>query len=209
MHDRIPGPLKNDRTEIEDAAIRGVSSKEKILPGLKHVRDYLDGLSFRQVLWLIPVLFIIHDIEETPTIASYSQALSERLGFLNIQPFTNEQAIFAMVLLIAIVLALTYMFAGSPKNGIGMIILLSIQCLIFVNAITHILSAIYLMDYTSGLVTAIMINIPFSIYLFNRALKEGRIDGKRFACSFIIGSVMYLPSVVIGIKAGEIIASLV
>jgi hypothetical protein len=52
-------------------------------------------------------------------------------------------------------------------------VLLLIQTAVFVNAISHIVVATFVLHgYGPGLLTALAINLPFSIYLLRRAVRE-------------------------------------
>ena len=53
---------------------------------------------------------------------------------------------------------------------------MAIQAILFVNAfVPHIVMTVKMKLYSPGLVTAVFINIPFTIYLFTRAINEHKI----------------------------------
>ena len=53
---------------------------------------------------------------------------------------------------------------------------MAIQAILFVNAfVPHIVMTVKMKLYSPGLITAVLINIPFTIYLFTRAFNEHRI----------------------------------
>jgi hypothetical protein len=51
-------------------------------------------------------------------------------------------------------------------------------------------------DYAPGVVTALLINLPFSIYLFRRALREAWIDKRDVAVLFLVGLALHGPGLI-------------
>jgi hypothetical protein len=69
-----------------------------------------------------------------------------------------------------VVAAWTY---ARPKSRSALWVLLLIQTVVLVNVISHTVVATFVLrGYGPGLLTALAINLPFSIYLLRRAIRE-------------------------------------
>jgi hypothetical protein len=128
-----------------------------------------DGL----VMWLLPVSWLIHDFEEIATIEGWSQRwehagqdgsspVQRRLvGLLasGRQPFT-----LAVVIVGCIIVGATVVGMSDP-NGIGMMFYTTILGGYYLHAFVHLGQSLVLRGYTPGLVTAVLLVIPTSLYL--------------------------------------------
>ncbi|MCC6568972.1 MAG: HXXEE domain-containing protein [Anaerolineales bacterium] len=140
------------------------------------MRFPLDSLSFDQLLWLVPIFFMLHNMEEAP----FMEAWTKRLP-LKIHPqISTRQFVIAVTFLTLGGFLVTYMGVEYLQNLIGYLIVLGIQTIMFFNAfIPHIGSTIRFRMYSPGVVTATLITIPFSLYLFQRAIAEHIITWKQ------------------------------
>jgi hypothetical protein len=129
-------------------------------------------LTFTQLLWLVPLFFAIHNVEETPFMAKWTEKLDSPIH----PKVTTRQFAIAVTLLTLGSIVITYFGTRNPDSFLGPIFVLAIQAILFVNAfVPHIVMTVKMKMYSPGLVTAVLINIPFTIYLFNRALQEQKI----------------------------------
>lgn len=89
---------------------------------------------------------------------------------------TTRQFAIAVTFLTLGSILITYLGTRNPDNYLGAILVLAIQAILFVNAfVPHIVMTAKMRLYSPGLVTAVLINIPFTIILFVRALNEHHI----------------------------------
>jgi hypothetical protein len=167
----------------------------------------INRLTFKETLCLIPAFLAIHNFEEILTIVDFSKEALKGMKITLIQPYNFWQMSASIILITITVTVLTLIFFRSEKRSPGIVLLLSVQALLFVNALTHILSAIYFFKYAPALFTSIFLYVPFTIYLFKRALDEGYIIKKEAVIAFIAGIILYLPSVLIFLKMGNAITS--
>jgi hypothetical protein len=130
-------------------------------------------MSHPAIFWLVPVLFALHNLEEG-------------LG-LFIQPgqamipggkeYHPSQFIIGVVLLTILVIAGTAWGMSHPEAQISFAVIAGFQAVIFMNAVFPHLVALYKTKrYHPGLGTAVLINIPFSLFLFGKMIFEGWID---------------------------------
>jgi hypothetical protein len=130
---------------------------------------FLDSLPFDRLLWLVPIFFTLYNLEEAPFMESWSKRLP-----LKIHPtVTTRQLIIAVTFITLAGFLLTYFGVQYLANQTGYLIVLGIQIILFFNAfVPHIALTILFRMYSQGVITALLIILPFSVYLFRRAINE-------------------------------------
>lgn len=129
----------------------------------------LNSIPFARLLWLVPVFLTLHNLEEAPLM----EAWSRRLPLKILPPVSTRQFVAAVTFLTLVAFLATYLGVVVLGSLTGYLLVLEIQTILLVNAfIPHIATTIRFQMYSPGVVTAVLINIPFSMYLFHRALSE-------------------------------------
>ena len=130
----------------------------------------LDKISFIQLLWGVPIFFAIHNMEEAPFMEKWYKGLP-----LPVHPIVSTKQFIAAVSLLTVAgFAITYFGVTTANQPTGISIILGIQMVMLVNVfVPHLATAIRFRQYSPGIVTGFLLNLPFSIYLFNRAMQEG------------------------------------
>src|SRR5262249_26527761 len=115
-------------------------------------------------------------------------------------PITYKQFLLALL----IVTALPYMIACFAnlecKRGVGVNLLLCLQVVMLINVFAHAGMAGMMGGDVPGVVTALGINLPFSIYLLRRAIIEEWASRRALALLGPIGLVLHglgLPGIII------------
>jgi hypothetical protein len=139
--------------------------------------SFLDAIPFDRLLWLVPIFFTLHNMEEAPFMESWSKRLP-----LKIHPtVSTRQFIIAVTFLTLAGYLAAYFGIEYLANQTGYLMVLAIQAVLLVNAfVPHIASTIRFRMYSPGVITATVITLPFSFYLFRRALNENILDWKQF-----------------------------
>jgi hypothetical protein len=134
------------------------------------------GLPPRVVVWLIPVFLTLHNAEEAIAFRRYLPrvhvllpdpfaALESRLSYAAIVQALSVLSIGAFVLA-----ALADRKLRSPRV---VWCVLALQAAIGLNVLAHVVSAaVVFRGYGPGLVTALTINAPFTVYCFLHASRE-------------------------------------
>lgn len=130
----------------------------------------LDEFSFTHLLWGVPILLAIHNLEEAPFMEKWSKGLP-----LPIHPIVSTKQFVAAVTILTIAgFAVTYFGITTSNQPMGISIILEIQMVMLVNVfLPHLASTICFRQYSPGIVTGLLFNLPFSIYLFQHAMQEG------------------------------------
>ena len=131
--------------------------------------SFLDAIPLRTMLWMVPIFFMLHNMEEAPFMERWSKRLP-----VKIHPrVTTSQFVVAVVFLtvagfIVTVVSLTWLPAPT-----GYLLILGMQAVLLVNAfVPHLVTTLRFRLYSPGIMTAVLITLPFSIYLFQRAFAE-------------------------------------
>lgn len=131
--------------------------------------SFLDSLPFERLLWLVPVFFLLHNLEEAPFMESWSRTLPSKIH----SAVSTRQFTIAVTFLTLAGFLLTYLGIRFLAHPIGYVLILGLQAILLFNAfVPHIAASIRFRRYSPGVVTAVLITLPFSYYLFRRALDE-------------------------------------
>jgi len=162
-----------------------------------------DRMSRRALLWLIPVVVAIHNLEEALFMPRFLQARNGSIpGPLQtlLPAISYKQFLTSLI----IVTAIPYMIASfgrlKRRDGRGVPLLLGVQVVMLINVFAHITMAILVNGYAPGLATALLLNLPFSIYLLRRAYKEEWMEGRAMVMLFPIGLLIHavgLPALIV------------
>jgi hypothetical protein len=141
------------------------------------VSPILDTIPFEWLLWLVPVFFLLHNLEEAPFMEGWSKRLP-----LKFQPtVTTRQFTIAVALLTLAGFLLTYLSLEHMEPSTGYVLILGLQAILLVNAfLPHLAATIRFRMYSPGVITALVITIPYSCYLFRRALTGNILSWTQF-----------------------------
>jgi hypothetical protein len=138
---------------------------------------FLDSLSFDRLLWLVPIFFMLHNMEEAPFMENWSKRLPWKIH----PTVSTRQFVIVVKFLTLAGFLLTYFGVEYLANQTGYLIVLGIQIILLFNAfIPHIVSTILFRMYSPGVITASLITLPFSLYLFRRAIDEDILTWTQF-----------------------------
>jgi hypothetical protein len=141
------------------------------------VLPFLDSLSFDRLLWLVPIFFMLHNMEEAPFMERWSKRLPLKIH-LNM---TTRQFSIAVTFLTLAGFLVTFLEIKYLYRYTGYLLILGIQAILLFNAfIPHITSTIGFRMYSPGVATALLLTLPFSYYLFQRALAENILTSTQF-----------------------------
>lgn len=141
------------------------------------------------ILWLVPIAYAVHMIEETPRFVPWTKKYSWLFTSQFTMPkFIMGNCLFMTYVLVSIFLALFY--PGEWTIILG----LSTAAWIFSNFLLHATITLYSGEYSPGVVTAGAIYVPVSLYIYTKFLESGILTPLDILWSIIIGfAVMYIP----------------
>lgn len=141
------------------------------------------------ILWLVPIAYFIHIIEETPRFVPWAKRyLSAPSSF---GQFVLGNVIFMAYVLIFVSLAVYYPSEWTLVLG------LSTAAWIFSNFLIHASLTLYTGEYSPGVVTASAIYAPVSVYIYATFLDSGILSSLDIILSVIVGfAIMYVPTMI-------------
>ena len=141
------------------------------------------------ILWLVPIAYFIHILEETPRFVPWAKRyLSAPSTFAQ---FIVGNIIFMAYILIAVFLATFY--PGEWTLVLG----LSTVAWMFSNFLIHASFTLYTGEYSPGVVTASAIYAPVTVYIYSKFLESGILTNLYLILSIIIGfAIMYVPTLI-------------
>jgi hypothetical protein len=129
-----------------------------------------------QALRLIPWFLALHSLEEGLTIAFVLPLIQARLpdstARLTAASLTPAGFQVGLVLLTALGFAVALFGHVEVRRSRAAYLLLVLQATLLLNVASHAGTALWLRSYVPGLATALLLNLPFSLYLFRRAWLE-------------------------------------
>jgi len=166
----------------------------------------LDGqLSLNLVIWAFPVAFLLHDLEEIFTMERFSRENRERFPkFLrNIAAITTRQFTLAVGVLLVLTLLASYL-ATRPQRQMD---LFTIGLAIFlVHILGHVAQTVFFRGYTPGLITALLVVLPYSLYGFHRLFTANLIGGDSFTTYILVGALLFVPLILAASQLGKLLA---
>lgn len=132
-------------------------------------------MSRRFILWLIPVFLLLHNAEEAIAVRRDLPQMLEHLSQwgLGFGDVTYAQMLVALAVATLITFALVAWAVHRPGRVSALWVTLLIQVVVLLNVFSHLAAAFFVMrGYSPGLITAVLINLPFSLYLLRRAVME-------------------------------------
>jgi hypothetical protein len=134
------------------------------------------GMRFRSVVWLVPILLAIHNAEEALFVPRYLPFVLYRLPAAwqaLIAPLTTGQVGAALGVVTAVAFLVAWWSSQRPDHPVALWLVLLIQATVLLNVVWHVAAAVVLFGgYAPGVVTALLLNLPFSIYLLRRAARD-------------------------------------
>jgi hypothetical protein len=153
------------------------------------VASFLSQLSFRQAVWLFPLAFLLHVLEEYPHFATWAQQNASAA-------FTRQD--YIQVHAVGIVLA--FVSAALVSLFPNQFVVLTFFALVFTpavffNVLFHAGATAVSGAYSPGLLTALTIYLPLFYFLSHLAYAEGRITNPPGMIAFIVAAAVHTADV--------------
>lgn len=161
-------------------------------------------------IWLAPVVFLLHDAEEVATVLPWLRANAARLPAIA-RPYvaqitTPAFAVAVGVLLAGVVLA-SWHGAQRVRRGMPPWPFLIVAGALAGNAVTHVGQAVYFGGYTPGIVTAVVLVVPYAVGLARALRDAGMVTRRQLAVLLTFGVVIQTPIAIAGLAAGQFLAA--
>jgi hypothetical protein len=154
----------------------------------------LNSVPFDRLLWLVPIFLTIHNLEEAPFMGAWYKRLPMKFPLT----ITTRQFVIAATFITIAGFIITYLGVEYMANETGYLLILGMQAILLFNAfVPHIATTIRFRMYSPGVITAVLIMLPFSFYLFRRAFDEDLLTLNQFwimlgSAPFAVASIALL-----------------
>ncbi|WP_442593669.1 HXXEE domain-containing protein [Neobacillus sp. D3-1R] len=143
-------------------------------------------------IWLFPIFFLIHDIEEILTIEGF---IKEHSNIIPVQ-INTFQFMFAFILLWIVALIGCY-YSVNGKRFLGMSPLTLFYFLVpgifLANGLGHVMQFVFFHSYVPGIMTTFMVIFPYCYFVLRYLFKGHWITIKQLLFYFWIGFVLQGP----------------
>jgi hypothetical protein len=162
----------------------------------------------RSVLWAAGLVFILHDMEEALTIEGWLANHSGQLPFEVPKLFaqTTRQFSASVTVLALAFFLICYLAVRSTGPGLARWLYLLAVGTLLANAFSHAGQALFFQGYVPGLITAILLCLPYSICAFWRVSVEGWVTAKGALAATIGGLALQAPLAAIALIVGQRLA---
>ena len=141
------------------------------------------------ILWLVPIAYFIHIIEETPRFVPWAKRYFSA-------PSTFAQFVLGNVIFMGYVLIAVFLATFYPREW-TLVLGLSTAAWIFSNFLIHASLTLYTGEYSHGVVTASALYAPVSVYIYATFLGSGILSNADIIVSIIIGfAAMFIPTLI-------------
>ncbi|MDQ0233497.1 HXXEE domain-containing protein [Metabacillus malikii] len=156
-----------------------------------------------QLLWLLPIVFTFHNLEELLVMEFTSFSFSKMPEFLESLYQFNTVALAMILLTLAVTMVIYLDYRLKTKATLY----LSILCcgLLFINSLSHIGQFIVLKEYVPGFITALLLMMPFTLYVLILYVTNGFISIKRLFIILAISIVTMGPLIILFLVISRIL----
>ena len=149
-----------------------------------------DPTSERALFGALLVIYMLHQTEEHLWPGGFRQFANARVFKSGNDDWPIDKGGVALINIgfVWLPVGLATMFPG-PLRWVG----LAWIGLTLINAITHIVASVRLRTYNPGLVTSIVLFLPFTIWMLVREVSAGMLSGLQVVLILMLGVVLHIP----------------
>ena len=148
------------------------------------IPQFFRGLSYRQAIWLAPVAYAVHILEE-------SQQFAVWVNTNFAQGFTTAQFVKNNLIMMSALIALSLLVTLHPRRWTALLHFLQISAVMFHNALFHMATTAYLGIYSPGLLSAMLLYLPVFYYITKRGYREGFLPNGLAIVVFVLAGIAH------------------
>lgn len=158
----------------------------------------LDGVPFRQLVWLFPVVFLLHEAEEWNIMGWYD-------AFFVDKPASALSVRLWLVLVTFDMFLVTWVSTRFRSERVIAFLMLPVVAMAGANGLEHVYWLFHFEAFAPGVVFGGLVGVPVGLYLFRRALAEHLVP----AWYAILLGVYAAATVVLVVRAGDTMPPLI
>ena len=158
-----------------------------------------------------PVIYLAHDLEELATVRDWVGAHWDRLPQFVVSWIGNNADlthIYAVAVTLLLVAMAAIAIAAAAPRASGPIVTLVAVCVMLRlgNALVHVGQAALTRAYVPGLATAVLLVLPYSIWLILRLERDALVRHEAVHVLFISGLLLQVPVIAVVLLVASLIA---
>lgn len=165
-------------------------------------------MSTQTLVWLFIVVFMLHDLEEIIAVEPFLNRRRELILKKLPERFKNQagsmltigSAQFAFAVLLEFIVFIPFTYAAA-EHGFYLAFL-AFNSLFLLHVFTHVAQSVILRTYTPGVITAVIVVLPYTLYLFGRLLSMQAVTWGEVFVSIPLGLIV-IPIVAAGHELGR------
>lgn len=170
----------------------------------------------RRLYWLLPLVFVVHDGEELFTMPAWLDAHRTTLDaiaagspfaarIVATAPTSTARVAVAIGLVFALLLVVTAGVTLGRARG-WFLAYCSLLGLLFLHVFTHMAQAVLFRSYVPGLVGAVLVLLPRTIYIYRRLLAARLLDRRTAILTALAGFALFIPGALAAWVLGRLLA---
>ncbi|HET9315089.1 MAG TPA: HXXEE domain-containing protein [Vicinamibacteria bacterium] len=151
-------------------------------------------------LWAVPTALLLHDLEEALTLGPALprlQAAATRLLARPVALPSEAQYQRALLVLTAAVAALYVLARTWDRLAYALVVM---QAVMTLNVGAHVAFAVLLGGYAPGLVTALLVEAPASLYVFRRVHEGAWMSRSQWMLLPLLAAILHGPGLWAGLR---------
>lgn len=165
------------------------------------------------IIWLMFISWLVHDLEEILLFYKFDYLNDRKINQLNnkwplVRFIITSKAETQKEITVAIIIMGIFIFCAT---AVGYCYPLSLGFQLyevflggyFLHTFTHIVQSIILQQYTPGVITAIIIVLPASIYIYKQLFLLGMSNFWEASLTGLIGVLVFIPLVILAHKIAK------
>lgn len=153
-------------------------------------------MNARRSAWLLPTAFALHEIEEWNILGWYDE------HWVNVDPVTMTPLSVHVWLVLVSVLGflITWACVASRRFGlwVRLVLLPTFVVFVFGHAFAHVVWTVRFASYSPGVVTAVALVVPATLYFLIVARRQGIVSMRYMSCVLAAAVLPLLAAVLAG-----------
>ena len=141
-------------------------------------------LSYRQAVWLAPLAYAVHILEESQQFAAWASTHFAA-------GFTTPQFVKNNLIVMSGLIALTLLVTLHPRRWTALLYFFQLSAGLFHNAMLHMGATAYLGVYSPGLLSAILLYLPVWYHITKLGQRQGLLPNIPALVVFVLAGLAH------------------
>ncbi|MFZ5353652.1 MAG: HXXEE domain-containing protein [Bacillota bacterium] len=155
--------------------------------------NYLNTIDFNYIIWLIPAVLLLHELEEWNILKWYEA------NYTDIPPSTDRSIRVWLIAFSIFGFLWTFISYIMPIRGIAAALMTVLVMLTIQNGLQHLYWQLLFMKYAPGIVFSVFFGLPAGAYVLYRVISEGLLP----KWLILLIMALMLPGLLETVKAGN------